>query len=155
MGKLAFSCNCSSNSSLWLSAVSAYDVYVKYCVKKKPPHLRKVYDALYISRLDFSPLRVAVRECCWLRVCRNIAFFDKSILKGLSYRNVLWGTGLFFSVSVQLYVCRINMFCKRLVTRIVPCGSEKICVYLKQVRERLRNSVCINWAAFTGYETIW
>lgn len=39
-----------------------------------------------------------------------------------------------FLVSVQLYVCRINMFCERLVTRMVPCGSEKMCVYLKQVR---------------------
>lgn len=54
-----------------------------------------------------------------------------SILKGLYYRKVLWGTGLFFvfvfSISVQLYVCWINMFCRRLVTRMVSCEHEKMC----------------------------
>lgn len=71
-----------------------------------------------------------------MRVFRNIALFFKSVLKGLYYHNVLWGTGL-FSVSVQLYVCRINMFCEGLVTRMRKCALTSNTEWLRQYGSEL------------------
>lgn len=55
-------------------------------------------------------------ECVFAEI---LPFFDKPILIGLYYHNVLCGELDFFlfPINVQLYVCQINLFCERLVTR--------------------------------------
>lgn len=74
--------------------------------------IRKVYH--HCKCLDFSLfvwLWERVCGCVYAEICCN-GLFDMTILQGLYYRNVVWGTGLYFPLVYSCLFARLPFVVK-------------------------------------------